>query len=135
MYDNILVPVAFDEKHDGHRGVAVAKALANPGARITLLHVMDEVPGYAISYLPRDYRAQTRGAVTEALDAYADTMENARVVVVEGQPGRVITDFAEENGIDCIVVSSSRPSLKDYFLGSTAAQVVRHAVASVHVIR
>ena len=135
MYKNILVPVAFDDHHDGHRGVAASKVLASPGARITLLHVMDEVPGYALSYLPEDFRSESRAAVIEALESYAKDMEDGQPVVVEGNPGRKILEFAEDHGCDCIVISSHRPGLQDYFLGSTASRVVRHASCAVHVIR
>lgn len=135
MYDKLLVPVAFDQNHDGHRGVAVAKALANPGARITLLHVMEEVPGFAISYLPQDFQDEGRAAVTKALEAYTEDMDNAHIAIVEGHPGRTIVDWAEDHGADCIVISSHRPGLQDYFLGSTAARVVRHAACAVHVLR
>ena len=38
-------------------------------------------------------------------------------------------------GVDLIIVASHRPGLQDYFLGSTAAKVVRHAKCSVLVIR
>ncbi|MBT8411941.1 MAG: universal stress protein, partial [Octadecabacter sp.] len=44
-------------------------------------------------------------------------------------------DFATDNSIDCIIMASHQPGLEDYFLGSTAARVVRHAKCSVHVIR
>ena len=135
MYHKILVPVAFDADHDGHRGVAIARALAAPDAEITLLHVMEEVPAYAISYMPPEFREQTRAAVTEALQGYADEMGDGRVAVVEGSPGSRITHWAQEHGCDLIVISSHRPGLQDYVLGSTAGRVVRHAPCAVHVIR
>ena len=40
-----------------------------------------------------------------------------------------------ESGADLLIIASHRPGLQDYFLGSTAAHVVRHAACSVHVIR
>jgi len=42
---------------------------------------------------------------------------------------------AQEKGVDLIIIASHRPGLQDYFLGSTAAKVVRHAKCSVLVIR
>lgn len=57
------------------------------------------------------------------------------VVVIEGHAGHTIVDYAAKNGVDCIVVASHRPGFQDYFLGSTAARVVRHAPCSVHVVR
>ena len=46
MYKNIAVPVSFDEDRDVASAVGVAKALASQGARITFLHVMENIPGY-----------------------------------------------------------------------------------------
>ena len=135
MYSNLLVPIAYDEDHDGHRAIAVAKTLAAPGAKITLLHVMDEIPGYAISYLPQGYQSELQTAITAAMDEAAASLENAGHAIVEGRPGQAITDYAADHAIDCIVISSHRPGLQDYFLGSTAARVVRHAGCAVHVLR
>jgi nucleotide-binding universal stress UspA family protein len=56
-------------------------------------------------------------------------------VVIEGHSGRSILDHAAENDVDCIIIASHRPGMQDYFLGSTAAQVVRHATCAVHVVR
>ena len=61
--------------------------------------------------------------------------DDVNIEVVVGHPGRTITDYADENGIDCIVIASHQPGLQDYFLGSTAARVVRHAHCAVHVLR
>jgi universal stress protein F len=33
------------------------------------------------------------------------------------------------------VIASHRPGIQDYFLGSTASRVVRHANCTVHVMR
>ncbi len=55
--------------------------------------------------------------------------------IVKGHSARTIIDFARENGIECIIIGSHKPGLSDYFLGSTAARVVRHADCAVHVHR
>ena len=69
------------------------------------------------------------------LDAMAAKFGQAKGLVVEGHSGRTILDFAEDNGIDLIVVASHRPGMGDMLLGSTATQVVRHANCAVHVLR
>ncbi|MBT8474881.1 MAG: universal stress protein, partial [Alphaproteobacteria bacterium] len=46
-----------------------------------------------------------------------------------------ITEYADSHGCDCIIIMSHQPGLQDYFLGSTAARVVRHAHCAVHVMR
>ena len=42
---------------------------------------------------------------------------------------------AEDDKVDLIIIASHKPGLQDYFLGSTAARVVRHASCSVLVVR
>lgn len=135
MYKNILVPISFDEDRDASAAIAVAQALAEPDAKITLIHVMEHIPAYAITYMPGEYLSESRKAIETDLERRADALSNGDAVVIEGHSGRTIVDWAERNKVDCIVVASHRPGVQDYFLGSTAAQVVRHAPCAVHVIR
>ena len=55
--------------------------------------------------------------------------------VLHGNAASEILGLAAREGVDCIVIASHKPGFADYFLGSTAARVVRHAQCSVHVIR
>jgi len=135
MYNNILVPVAYDHEHPDTQPLEVVRLLANPGARVTLLHVMDELPGYAISYMPEDFRIKAREAIYRDLDTRAGEFPGGEARVIDGRPGSAILDYAGENGVDLIVIASHRPGVRDYFLGSTAARVVRHAECAVHVLR
>lgn len=135
MYKHILVPIVFDEEHDGTRAIEVAGRLAPPDAKVTLLHVMEEVPGYAISYLPEGFREGSRKAVAAAMAEKGKVLPHAETAIIEGHAGRSILSYAAGAGVDCIVISSHRPGLGDYLLGSTATRVVRHAQCSVHVIR
>ena len=48
MYKNILVPVAYETGHDAKAELAAARKLVAPGGVITLLHVMDPVPFFAV---------------------------------------------------------------------------------------
>ncbi len=135
MYKNILVPVSFDQARDMDAAIEVAQTLAANDAKITLLHVMEHIPGYAISYLPVDYLAASKEAITTELATLVKGIEGGVGMVIEGHSGRSILDHASGNDVDCIVIASHRPGMQDYFLGSTAAQVVRHATCSVHVVR
>lgn len=135
MYSHILVPVSYEEGRDASRSVAVAKLLASPGAKVTLLHVTDEVPSYAVTYMPTGYRQELNRAIESDLAALGEGLENGQVVVIEGHSGRTILEWAGNNAVDCIVIASHRPGMQDLFLGSTAARVVRHAPCAVHVVR
>jgi len=135
MYKHVLVPVSFDNERDGAGALAVAKLLAGDSGKISLLHVIEQVPSYAISYLPSGYQSEARKAIEAEMSAMAAALPNADSFVVEGHSGRTILDWAEAQGPDCIVIASHRPGMQDLLLGSTAAKVVRHATCAVHVIR
>lgn len=135
MYKNILVPISFDEDRDSDGAIAIANALVADDGKVTLIHVMEQVPSYAITYMPGNYLAESRQAIDAELTRMAKAAKEGEGVLVEGHSGRTIVDYAEKNAVDCIVIASHRPGLQDYFLGSTAAQVVRHAPCAVHVIR
>jgi nucleotide-binding universal stress UspA family protein len=135
MYTKILVPVSFDTERDSKGALGIAQALSAEGGTITLIHVMESIPGYAISYMPTEYVSESRQAIEKELAEMSSDLPNAEVVVIEGHSGRTIVDWAEENGSDCIVIASHRPGMQDLLLGSTAANVVRHAKCAVHVLR
>ena len=135
MYRNVLVPIAYDSDHDPKAAIEIAKVLTASDGKITLLHVMDEVPAYAMSYMPAGFRDETRVALSRDLAEKAAQLKNATGLVIEGHSGRTILEWTEEHDVDCIVMASHRPGISDYFLGSTAARVVRHAPCAVHVMR
>lgn len=135
MYKHILVPIAFDHERDVNEALAIARALSAEGARITALHVMDEVPAYVAQYLPEGRLEENMAELKKQLAEKLDGTEGVDPVVISGHPGHSIIEYAKDNGVDCIVVASHRPGIQDYFLGSTAARVVRHATCSVHVCR
>ncbi|WP_425045151.1 universal stress protein [Primorskyibacter sp. S87] len=135
MYHNILVPISFDSERDTTAPLKLAQLLATPEANITLLHVVEHIPGYAVSYMPADYLAETRQAIQRELDAMAAKVPNGKAIVIEGHSGRSILDWADEHKPDLIIIASHRPGMQDLLLGSTASQVVRHAACAVHVVR
>lgn len=135
MYKKILVPVVISDDQLPTSALEVVNSLADAGAQITLLHVIEELPGYATVYVAGDFMEQSRLSVTKKLNEMADGIDGAHAVVVHGHSARSILNYAEENENDCIVVSSHKPGVQDYFLGGTAARVVRYAKCAVHVIR
>lgn len=135
MYSNILLPVVFDEEHKPNSAFEVAKSIIAEGGKITLLHVLEELPNYAASYVAMDFMTQRKKDVQARLQTWADELGDASTAIVNGHSARTILDWAEDNKVDCIVVSSHKPGIPDYFLGGTAARVVRHAKCAVHVVR
>ncbi|KPP87519.1 MAG: universal stress protein family protein [Rhodobacteraceae bacterium HLUCCO07] len=135
MYKNILVPIAADHDPSTEAALNVARALAADGAKITALTVVEQMPGYVQSQMPEGQMQKMQEEVESALKAELESAADVTPVVVAGHSARTILDYAEEKGIDCIVMASHRPEFSDYLLGSTAARVVRHAQCSVHVLR
>ncbi|MCP4319149.1 MAG: universal stress protein [Hyphomicrobiales bacterium] len=135
MYKNILVPVLIDEVHDTQASYLVARALADEGAKFAVLHVMETIPSFVATQLPDDVLAKSRHEAEKALKESAAALPGASTHLESGHAGRFIVDYANEHEIDCIIMASHRPGIEDYFLGSTAARVVRHAQCAVHVIR
>lgn len=135
MYKNILVPVLLDEQHDTSAAFRAARALADDDARFTVLHVLEAIPSYVASQVPDEVLTQSRTSYDTALKTLAAELPGAVTQMGTGHAGRFIVDHANEHGVDCIIVASHQPGFEDYFLGSTAARVVRHAKCAVHVIR
>jgi len=135
MYTNILVPIAPDHGANTASALEAARLMAGNDGRITALTVADEIPGYVVQQLPQGLLENTRAEMLAALKADLGGVKGIKAEVVTGHAGRTITDYADAHGIDCIVIASHRPGLQDYFLGSTAARVVRHAKCTVVVIR
>ena len=135
MYHNILVPISFDADRDVTAPMKLAKILATPDAKITLLHVVEHIPDYAISYMPVEYLTEARRAIQTELDEMAAKLPNAKAEVIEGHSGRSILDWAEANKPDSIIIASHRPGMLHIFLGSTETHVERLARCAMHVVR
>lgn len=135
LYKHILVPVLLDPDAPPTQALDVAKRLSDEGALVTLLHVMEEIPAYAKAYLSQAHLDQGRKEVLDMVKAMAEGIPGGKAEVMEGHSSRTILDYAEAKGCDCIIVSSHKPGVQDYFLGGTAARVVRYAQCAVHVVR
>ena len=135
MYKNILVPVALDHDASTHQAMDAARELRAKEGAITFLHVIEDLPGYATQFVPSDVRKSALEEIRAYLGSLEKEVPASRSLVIHGHSARSILDFADEHGIDCIVIASHKPGVPDYFLGGTAARVVRHAKCSVHVVR
>ena len=136
MYNHILVPIVFEHGNHGPDALKIAVQLLKKGGKITLLHVMEDVPAYAAAHIPEGIRDHHRKDATEAMHKLAgDIAATTDCVVTHGHASSSIMNFAEDHSADCIVIASHKPGFEDYFLGSTAARVVRHAKCSVHILR
>jgi nucleotide-binding universal stress UspA family protein len=109
------------------------------GGMLRLVHVLPMTPVMLAEYVPPDFDVQQRKAAEETLTGLARNcgLETARVSCVVRQGGiyHEVIEEAKTMPADLIVMSSHRPNMRSYFLGSNAGHIVRYADCSVLVVR
>jgi nucleotide-binding universal stress UspA family protein len=140
MFKTILVPVDLAETELAKRAIETACSMArSSGGTVRLLNVMPMTPVMLAEYVPPDFEAQQKTASEEALSIIAGEcgLGDGKVTSVVRQGGiyHEVLEEAKQIGADLIVMSSHRPAMKTYFLGSNAGHVVRYAKCSVLVLR
>lgn len=134
MYSKIIVALALDHGIS-ETALAKAKLLLNPGGKIIALHIHEMPSGTAAAYISDGDTDLARKTAEQRLQERVRDVPEAKTVLLNGHSGRAITDYAKSEGADCIIMGSHKPGLSDYFLGSTASRIVRHAHCSVIVLR
>jgi len=136
MYSTILVPIDMAHVAEGKANIDLAAQHAAAGAKIILLNVVEDIPNWAAVELPAGLIDQSIESAQSELKAIATAAGmKMEIEVRTGHSYNTILDVAKEKDVDLIIIASHRPGLQDYFLGSTAAKVVRHASCSVLVVR
>jgi nucleotide-binding universal stress UspA family protein len=140
MYKNILVPVDLADPSVAKPAIDTACKMArDSGGAIRLVNVLPMTPVMLAEYVPPDFDVQQRKTAEDALAAIAREcgLEQGRATGVVRQGGiyhEVLEEAAAINA-DLIVMTSHRPAMRTYFLGSNAGHVVRYAKCSVLVVR
>ena len=134
MYRKILVPMALDHGISP-KTLEVARVLSSDGAEIVALHVYEAPQGAVKAYLDDEVVKAGFEHARDRLHEKIAGLGGVTPALVKGHSARTIIDYANQNAVDCIVIGSHKPGLSDFFLGSTAARVVRHAPCAVHVHR
>ncbi|MEZ5448942.1 MAG: universal stress protein [Thiolinea sp.] len=136
MYKCIVIPVDLSGTGKSEEMIEKAKSLADPDASFHLVHVLEAIPLYIEAQVPDSFHHQALEEATQAVKAIADASGLVvQTQIRSGGASTEIMDMAEEVGADLILIRSHKPGLQDYFLGSTASRVVRHAKCSVLVMR
>jgi universal stress protein F len=136
MYNTILVPIEPSLKRSGINAIKIAKKLINNGGDIILVSVLEHIPTYVEVQLPKPVQDNVRKqALAELKNIARENGFGLNVEVMSGHAANSILEVAETHSADLIIIASHKPGLSDYFLGSTAARVVRHAQCPVLVDR
>ncbi len=135
MHQHVLIPVALDHEEFVPRKIDLARHLLDDNGRISLLTVLEDVPGFVSEFVDLKPANHLTQKIKSKLDAVAGGADDISTHVVTGKAGVQIAEFARQNGVDLIVVGSHHPTAQDYFLGSTASRVSRRAPCSVYILR
>ena len=139
-YKNILVPVDLAEPAVAKPAIETACAMAHEsGGTIRLVNVLPMTPVMLAEYVPPDFDVQQRKSAEDAMAIITKEcgLESGRAsgVVRQGGIYHEVLEEAAAIGADLIVMTSHRPAMRTYFLGSNAGHVVRYAKCSVLVVR
>ena len=140
MFRSILVPIDLADTDLAKPAIETAAALAQTWKGVVrLLNVLPMTPVMLAEYVPPDFDAQQRQTSEEALAIVAreSGVEASRISTMVRQGGiyHEILEEAAAIKADLIVMTSHRPAMRTYFLGSNAGHVVRYATCSVLVVR
>ncbi|ELZ49822.1 UspA domain protein [Halorubrum coriense DSM 10284] len=141
MYDDILVPTDGSEAVDRALDHAVRLA-TDHGATVHALYVVDQRVTTANSgdlhdEVVADLETQGEAAVGAVADAAAEAGIDAETHVVHGTPDAEIVAYADEAGIDVIVMSPEGKSPRERIrsLGSVSDRVADDASVPVFLIK
>ena len=140
MFKSILVPIDLADTDLARPAIATAATLSQAmNGSVRLLNVLPMTPVMLAEYVPADFDNQQRQTSEEALAIVAGEsgIEASRISYVVRQGGiyHEILEEAATMKADLIVMTSHRPDMRSYFLGSNAGHVVRYASCSVLVLR
>jgi nucleotide-binding universal stress UspA family protein len=140
MFSSILVPLDLADTDLARPALAMAVTLSqSSNGKIRLLNVLPMTPVMLAEYVPADFDVQQRQTSEEALAIIAreSGVEATRISSAVRQGGiyHEILEEAAAVKADLIVMTSHRPAMRTYFLGSNAGHVVRYAKCSVLVVR
>jgi nucleotide-binding universal stress UspA family protein len=140
MFQSILVPIDLDESDLAKPAIATAARLSETfDGKVRLINVLPLTPVMLAEYVPADFDTQQRDTSEQALAAVARdcgiTAPRISSVIRQGGIYHEILEEAAAWKADLIVMTSHRPAMRTYFLGSNAGHVVRYAKCSVLVVR
>ncbi len=129
---NVVVPVDFSD--ESMEALNQALAMVDDPAHVRVVNVLSELSPDDPSPLWGASHRIEEGE--KKLAEWTTDFKNISSIVLVGDPGYEITDYAKRVGADLIVLSShGRTGLKRLLLGSVAERVVRLADCPVLVLR
>ena len=144
MLRKLLVPIDLVEPEFVKRATEEAQKLAKPfDSEVRLVNVQSLIPIAFLDYVPEDFDRGLESNVRKALDGEMAKLaekinlppDRVSSVVLFGPVHDRILEEAESWGADLIVISSHRPGMERFLIGSNASAIVKRAKCSVLVLR
>jgi nucleotide-binding universal stress UspA family protein len=137
MYEKILIPYDGSEesRKGAEHGIELAAAL---GSTVHVLYVMD-LPGAPRSLsiwddeeeMREEYRSYGEEVTGEIADLAAEHGVDSQTVIRSGSVHEEIVEYAEDEGMDAIVMVSAYKGKLGNILGGTTDKVVRMSTVPV----
>jgi nucleotide-binding universal stress UspA family protein len=139
-YEKIMI--ATDGSRQVGKAIEAGIELAKlTGAKLYAVYIIAQA-----AYSPRDFgwedslrkflEAEARKAVTFVEETGKASGIRVEPVILEGHPAYKILEFAEQEGMDLIVMGTlGRSGLERFLLGSIAEKVVKHSKIPVMVVK
>lgn len=110
MFQHLLLPLDLTNRHG--RAIEMAIDLArHHNGRVTLLHVIESIAGWADEEVDEFYKRIEKSA-QEHLDRYGATLDERGIPwharVITGNRVEEIAKYAEDNAVDLIILSAPR---------------------------
>lgn len=133
------IAVATDFGPSSTRAVELARDMAAKyGAELLLIHVIEPfAPPLPAPTGPEPaMRAAARTALDAAIERAQLTPPTTRGVVLRGHAAEQIVGFAEQNGVDLVVLGThGRRRRTHWLIGSVAERVVRSSTVPILTVR
>ncbi len=136
---HILACIDFSEQSTRALAEIGQYARAN-GSKVTLVHICDPqafVPPQAVlEPASATDESAHKAELAKLRDQHLGELDVELAVLADHAPAKAICEYAEQHGVDLIVVGShGRGGMERWLIGSVAERVVRHATANVYVVR
>jgi universal stress protein F len=140
MLRKLLLPIDLAQSDFATRAIEHAQRLAKPfDSELRLVNVQSLVPLRFVDYVAEDFEKHIRKALEAELAALAAGIDlpkdRVSSVLLFGPVHDCVLDEAERWGADLIVISSHRPGMDRFLIGSIASALVKRAKCSVLVLR
>ncbi|HBJ33666.1 MAG TPA: hypothetical protein DDZ51_02665 [Planctomycetaceae bacterium] len=134
------VVIAYDGSEPSRLAVdEFVKSSWGPKCDVHLVHVLPQGSMFARA-TSQDIdaaRKDGKAMIEEVAQRLKPAVSNVATHILEGDSiGQVITEFAQENGVDLVMLGDTgRSAISQLFLGSVTRYVLRHADCSVWIAR